>query len=53
MNILQAILLGSALYAAYRWGYKWGFDDCDFSHDFDRCPHCNEYLDPEDKPEDT
>lgn len=28
-------------------GYQAGYNACDFEHDFDRCPHCGEFLDPE------
>jgi hypothetical protein len=27
-----------------RWGYRRGYDDCEFSHDFDRCAHCHSAL---------
>jgi hypothetical protein len=52
MNIPQAVLAMLAILGAYHYGYRKGYrkgtDDCEFAHDFDKCPHCGEYLDPED-----
>lgn len=31
-------------YFAYGGGYRVGWDDCDEEYDFERCPHCNEFL---------
>jgi hypothetical protein len=28
----------------YRCGYRRGYNDCDFEHDFDRCPHGKETI---------
>lgn len=31
-----------SVWVGYRFGYRHGFADSDWSHDFDRCPHCGE-----------
>lgn len=52
MSVLQALAFWTALGAVFvlGWmlgshvGYQRGFDDCEFEHDFDRCPHCKREL---------
>lgn len=37
-------LIGAAVFVwvGFRIGYRRGFADSEWSHDFDRCPHCGE-----------
>ncbi len=42
--LLQLLFGVFMFWVPYRCGYRSGYDACDFSHDFDRCPHCKEIL---------
>ncbi len=42
--IALLLLSGISMWLGHNMGYRKGYDDCDFEHDFDRCPHCGESL---------
>lgn len=32
----------ASVWVGHYFGYRRGFNDSEWSHDFDRCPHCGE-----------
>lgn len=52
VGVILSLIVGFVV--GVRHGYRAGYDACDFEHDFDRCPHCKEFLvQGEDDDEDT
>lgn len=48
VNLAVAFVsVAASVWVGFRIGYQRGFADSEWSHDFDRCPHCGEAPDDE------
>lgn len=57
MSVVYAVLafgvvLAVGFVGGLKKGYGMGYDDADANHDFDRCPHCQKFLEQDDEDED-
>lgn len=48
--VIALAAVAASVWVGHYFGYRRGFADCEWSHDFDRCPHCDEALGDKEDP---